>query len=428
MVLATLSEDGHASPPESSEAAASHNLTDLERAKIKVKKSFANTKLGIGEKERLLPQFQHSELKIGKVLGTGGFGTVSEILGITIKKDAKHSSFSFRSWANINPAAGSQSDRDGQGGQEAEEEAWVPEFDPDFDESAFQSKKFISDYVVGKGRAARYAIKVISPHVKKDPKKFIRAAMDMATETHFLSVLDHPHIIKMRAVGEGDMFDKDYFFVLDRLYDTLDEQIDTWRAKTERTHTCIGRLRGGKKKKIKIFSDRLNMLRDLASALEHLHGLNIIYRDIKPENIGFDIKGVVKLFDFGLAKELHPENKLANGTFRLTGLTGSMRYMAPEVANRRPYNLSADVYSFGIMLWEVVAMDVPFDCYSPSMIKEMVANFGNRPDVNESWPEGLQVLMKSCWDAKFANRPSVSAIIPALETEITKLQPPTSNK
>lgn len=420
MVLATLTEDGHASPPESPEGAANHSLTDLELAKIKVKKSFANSKLGIGEKERLLPQFLRSELKIGKVLGTGGFGTVSEILGITIKKDAKHSSFSFRSWANINPAG--QTD-----GQEADEEAWVPEFDPDFDESAFQSKKFISDYVVGKGRAARYAIKVISPHVKKDPKKFIRAAMDMATETHFLSVLDHPHIIRMRAVGEGDMFDKDYFFILDRLYDTLDEQIDYWRARTERTQTCIGRIRGGKKKKIKIFSDRLDMLRNLASALEHLHGLNIIYRDIKPENIGFDIKGVVKLFDFGLAKEIHPENKLANGTFRLTGLTGSMRYMAPEVANRRPYNLSADVYSFGIMVWEVVAMEVPFECYSPSMIKEMVANFGNRPDVNESWPEGLQVLMKSCWDASFKNRPSFTAIISALETEIAKLQP-TSHK
>jgi hypothetical protein len=50
----------------------------------------------------------------------------------------------------------------------------VPEFDPDFDESAFQTKKFMQDFVLGKRGAARYAIKEISPEVKANPKKFIR--------------------------------------------------------------------------------------------------------------------------------------------------------------------------------------------------------------------------------------------------------------
>lgn len=58
---------------------------------------------------------------------------------------------------------------------------------------------------------------------------------------------------------------------------------------------------------------------------------SIIYRDLKPENIGFDIRGDCKLFDFGLARELRPNLKNTDGLYALTGLTGSRRYMAPEV-------------------------------------------------------------------------------------------------
>jgi serine/threonine protein kinase len=61
--------------------------------------------------------------------------------------------------------------------------------------------------------------------------------------------------------------------------------------------------------------------------MSYLHEHNIIHRDIKPENIGFDIRDDVKIFDFGFAKELHVEDRLSDGTFHLTGMTGSLRYM-----------------------------------------------------------------------------------------------------
>jgi serine/threonine protein kinase len=57
---------------------------------------------------------------------------------------------------------------------------------------------------------------------------------------------------------------------------------------------------------------------------------SIIYRDLKPDNIGFDVRGDVKIFDFGLAKEFDPAKKAADGTYKLTADTGSLRYMAPE--------------------------------------------------------------------------------------------------
>lgn len=76
--------------------------------------------------------------------------------------------------------------------------------------------------------------------------------------------------------------------------------------------------------------------------------LSVIYRDLKPSNIGFDVRDDAKLFDFGLAIEFQPE-AVENGNYKLTGMTGTMRYMAPEVALSHSYTEKADVFSFGIM-------------------------------------------------------------------------------
>ena len=255
------------------------SLTIIDRARVRVKKSFERTKLGI-KKEALLPRFDYSELTIGVFLGKGGFGTVNEITNITVRKDANisHASFSFRSWAVNTGAAGAANGAPGGGrgathAEDEEEEEYVPEFDPDFDESAFQSKKFIADYCTGKGGAGRYAMKVISQEVKEDEKKFIRAAMDMATETKFLSVLDHPNIINLRGVGQGDMFERDYFLVLDRLYATLKDKLTQWKVDVNRPRSFMERCKGVKKKKKALFLERLVVAKALASAMEYLHGL-----------------------------------------------------------------------------------------------------------------------------------------------------------
>uniref|UniRef100_A0A7S4K6K4 Protein kinase domain-containing protein n=1 Tax=Odontella aurita TaxID=265563 RepID=A0A7S4K6K4_9STRA len=265
MMLSTLTE-GQAAPSEPEEDGADAKVIDIDSARLKVKKSFARTTLGI-EKDTLFPRLSYSELKVGRVLGKGGFATVREILTITPKKEfCNQGSFSFRSWADITGASNGTA-------PSQDEEQYVPDFDPDFDESEFQSKKFIADYCTGRHGEARYVIKAISPEVKRDASKFLRAAMDMAIETQFLSVLDHPHIIRMRAVGNGDMFDKDYFLVLDRLYDTLDDRIEKWILELKRAKTFVGKLRGGKTKKKKLFIERLSVAKNLASAMGHLHGL-----------------------------------------------------------------------------------------------------------------------------------------------------------
>ena len=64
----------------------------------------------------------------------------------------------------------------------------------------------------------------------------------------------------------------------------------------------------------------------------------------------------MKLFDFGLAKELKDSDRNEDGLYKLTGTTGSFRYMAPEVSLGKPYNLTADVYSWSMIMWFILAL------------------------------------------------------------------------
>ena len=126
----------------------------------------------------------------------------------------------------------------------------------------------------------------------------------------------------------------------------------------------------------------------------------------------------MKLFDFGLSKELHKEDENANGTYKLTSNTGSLRYMAPEVGNKWPYNFFADSYSFGIMLWEIAALEKPFAEYSQSDIRDMVMKWGERPKVKEEWSSRVKELMQSAWNSNFRKRPTMKDIEETLQNEI----------
>ena len=270
---------------------------------------------------------------------------------------------------------------------------------------------------------ARYAIKILSKDCCANPSLFLKGTIDMAVETRFLAVLEHPHIVKMRAVSSVGQFEEGYFIVLDRLFDTLEQRLQHWNKKVKRTRSVVGKLSGGKKNRIKLTMNRIGVAHDLSSALQYMHKNQIIYRDIKPENCGFDVRDEIKIFDMGLAKELHEKDMNSDGTFKLTSFTGSLRYMAPEVAKGLPYNLSADVYSFGILFWQIIALEPPFVTLSCKLHDDIVVKRGGRPVCDKKWPLSWTSLMKKCWSVDPKVRPAFDEVTQVLRDETLIIDP-----
>mmetsp|Transcript_49719 Transcript_49719/g.50107 ORF Transcript_49719/g.50107 Transcript_49719/m.50107 type:complete len:389 (-) Transcript_49719:416-1582(-) len=363
-------------------------LTHEQKMKVLVKAKSAM--LGVSAKSTMfdvvadedIPRLDDKELTLGRVLGRGGFCVVNEIKGIELAGD-------------ITEANPSTSER-------------------------LQDRSYLEKHCTRDGDN-RYAIKKISDVCKSDVDRFFKGTVDLAIEARYLAVIEHPNIIKMRAVAQTSPYIEGFYVVLDRLYDTLEGRMFKWKKQLKGVKglfTKIKKKRGGEDPVVK----RMLVAYDICSALAYLHSFRIIYRDLKPENIGFDVRDDVKIFDFGLAKELRPDMEQEDGLYKLTGYTGSLRYMAPEVAKCQPYNLTADSYSYGIMLWQLLAIESPYANYSVKMHADLVVQKSYRPAVQKSWPLSWGILLRRCWSASINDRPALEDIQSSLRGEIAILR------
>jgi serine/threonine protein kinase len=195
--------------------------------------------------------------------------------------------------------------------------------------------------------SCRYVLKTLRTDLPED--EHIKGIVDLAIEADFLSILKHANIISMRAMANSDPHESKFFVILDKLDMTLDRKFNFWRKlvgeNTGYWVPCYGYCCAKSHALHANWKERLTVALEISKAIQYLHGSGIIYRDLKPDNIGFTEAGNLKIFDFGLAKRLEFTEKTAGGFYNLTGNTGSLRYMAPEVANDEPYDLSAGTHA-----------------------------------------------------------------------------------
>ncbi|KAL9358491.1 hypothetical protein Peur_046614 [Populus x canadensis] len=147
---------------------------------------------------------------------------------------------------------------------------------------------------------------------------------------------------------------------------------------------------------------------DVSKGMHCLNQNHIIHRDLKSANILMDENGVVKVADFGVAR-------VQDQTGVMTAETGTYRWMAPEVIEHKPYDHKADVFSFGIVLWELLTGKLPYEQLSPLQAAVGVVQQGLRPSIPSHSHPKLVGLLKRCWQRDPFLRPEFSEILELLQ-------------
>ncbi|MBA0772469.1 hypothetical protein Gotri_007833, partial [Gossypium trilobum] len=155
---------------------------------------------------------------------------------------------------------------------------------------------------------------------------------------------------------------------------------------------------------------------DIARGMNYLHQHRphaIIHRDLTPRNVLQDEAGRLKVTDFGLSKIAQEKDSYG---YKMTGGTGSYRYMAPEVYRRESYGKSVDVFSFALILHEMFQGGPSNRAETAEQIADKRAYEDSRPPLSSFlYPEPIKMLLKECWHKNPDCRPTFGEIISQLE-------------
>ena len=175
------------------------------------------------------------------------------------------------------------------------------------------------------------AVKVLRQEYTHDPELVRR----FKNESKAISLLNHPNIVKVYDVSVNDQLQYIVMEYVDGM--TLREYLNE---------------RGGKLTS----RETVHFISQILKALEHAHANGVVHRDIKPQNIMLLDNGQLRMMDFGIARISRAENQLLSGK-----TMGSVHYISPEQAKGDETDCTSDIYSVGVMMYEMLSGQLPFD-------------------------------------------------------------------
>ncbi|KAG6768391.1 hypothetical protein NC652_019317 [Populus alba x Populus x berolinensis] len=233
------------------------------------------------------------------------------------------------------------------------------------------------------------AVKLIRvPDDDENGNLAIRLENHFNREVMLLSHLHHPNVIKFVAACRKPPV---YCVITEYL---SEGSLRAYLHKLEHKTLSLGKL--------------MTIALDIARGMEYIHSQGVIHRDLKPENVLIDEEFHLKIADFGIACGDAYCDSLADDP-------GTYRWMAPEMIKKKSYGRKVDVYSFGLILWEMVAGAIPYEDMTPIQAAFAVVNKNSRPVIPRDCPAAMGALIEQCWSLQPDKRPEFWQIVKVLE-------------
>lgn len=246
-----------------------------------------------------------------------------------------------------------------------------------------------------------YAAKILFKHFEDNLDEEKR---DLFREVNILSKINHPSIMKFIGFSSINFLNEPKPVIITELVNngSLFDIINLERKSLIDFEWNITR--------------KLIIIYGIASAMSFLHAHKIIHRDLKPENILMDDFLCPKVADFGFSKIFHSNLESMSITDSTQAVKGTPIYIAPEIWTNKDYGPSCDVYSFGLITYEIITGEEPFKSLQIYELPSKVVN-GERPIINNFVPDSYKDLIESCWSSNPEDRPSFDEIVEKLRND-----------
>lgn len=148
-------------------------------------------------------------------------------------------------------------------------------------------------------------------------------------------------------------------------------------------------------------------------AIKHIHDKKVLHRDLKSQNVFLTKNGMIKLGDFGIAKCLNYTLQ------KVTTIVGTPYYLSPEIVQNKPYSFKSDIWSLGIILYEMCALKMPFDASSLPLLSLKIIRGAYNP-IPSTYSKDLKNLVNMMLNVDPSKRPNINEILktPIIQTRI----------